>query len=88
MAAPVMSISFSGTMAGPPSMGSPAPDRTRPSMSLDTGIFMVSPRKRTAASLSIPEVPSKIWTTTVSSEESRTCPRLMEPSESLTETIS
>ena len=88
MAAPVMSSSFSGTILAPPSRGSPAPERTLPSISLETGIFMVSPRKRTDASLSIPVVPSKTWTTTRSLEESRTCPLLMVPSESLMLTIS
>ena len=88
MAAPLMSSFFSGVMAGPPSRGCPDPDRTRPIMSLDTGIFIVSPRNLTVASLSIPEVPSKIWTQTKSSEESRTCPLFMVPSESLTLTSS
>ena len=60
MAAPAMSSSFSGTILAPPSRGSPAPLRTLPSISLETGIFMVSPRKRTEADLSIPVVPSKI----------------------------
>ena len=88
MAAPVMSTSFSGTILAPPSRGSPAPERTLPSMSLETGIFMVSPRKRTDASLSTPEVPSKTWTTTMSLDESRTCPLLMVPSDILMLTIS
>ena len=88
MAAPRISRSSSGTISAPPSRGFPDPDRILPSMSLDTGIFMVSPRKRTDASLSIPEVPSNTWTTTMSPEESRTWPLLMEPSESLMLTIS
>ncbi len=88
MAAPAMSSSCSGTILDPPSRGSPAPLRTLPSISLETGIFMVSPRKRTEAALSIPVVPSNIWTTTMSSDESRTSPLFTDPSESLTETSS
>ena len=88
IAAPTMSSSFSGTIFAPPSRGSPAPERTLPSMSLETGIFMVSPRKRTDASLSIPVVPSNTWTTTMSSEESRTSPLFMVPSDILMLTIS
>ena len=88
MAPPSMSSSFSGTILAPPSRGSPDPDRILPIMSLETGIFMVSPRKRTDASLSIPVVPSNTWMTTMSSDVSRTCPLLMDPSDSLTLTIS
>ena len=58
IAAPTISSFFSGVIAGPPSRGSPAPVRILPSISLETGIFIVSPRKRTDASLSIPVVPS------------------------------
>ena len=60
IAAPLMSSFFSGVISGPPSRGCPDPERTLPSMSLETGIFIVSPRNLTDASLSIPEVPSKI----------------------------
>ncbi len=88
MAPPSMSSSFSGTILAPPSRGSPDPDRTLPSMSLETGIFMVSPRKRTDASLSTPVVPSNTWMTTISPEESRTCPLLIVPSDILMLTIS
>jgi len=80
MAAPVMSRRFSGTISGPPSIGLPPPDRIRPSISLPTGILMVSPVKRTPLSLPIPVVVSKTWTTTRSSLVSRTWPRLIVPS--------
>ncbi len=49
-------------------------------MSLDTGIFMVSPRNFTPAAFSMPVVPSNTWMTTTSSEVSSTCPLFWEPS--------
>src|SRR6266480_4133011 len=76
MAEPVISTRFSGTIGGPPSMGSPAPLRIRPSMSRDTFSLIVSPRNFTVDCRSMPAVPSKTWTTTMSFDESRTCPRL------------
>jgi len=72
MAAPVMSRRFSGTISGPPSIGLPPPERIRPSISLPTGILMVSPVKRIPLSLPIPVVVSKTWTTTSSSLVSST----------------
>ncbi len=80
MAAPMMSRRFSGTMGGPPSRGSPAPERMRPSISLETGSLMVSPRNLTPEERSMAAVPSKTWTTTMSFEVSSTWARLVEPS--------
>src|SRR6267143_1902492 len=88
IAAPMISTRFSGTIGGPPSIGSPAPLRIRPSMSRDTLSLIVSPRNFTVDWRSIPAVPSKIWTTTMSFEESRTWPRLREPSGRPTSTSS
>src|SRR5919201_838436 len=88
IAAPVISTCFSGTIAGPPSIGSPEPLRMRPSMSRDTFSLIVSPRNFTVDWRSIPAVPSNTWTTTMSFEESRTCPRLREPSGRPTSTSS
>src|SRR5437773_4989876 len=88
MAEPVMSTRFSGTIGGPPSIASPAPLRIRPSMSLDTFSLIVSPRNFTVDWRSIPAVPSNTWTTTMSFEESRTCPRFREPSGRATSTSS
>jgi hypothetical protein len=79
IAAPTMSCRSSGTISGPSSIGRPEPSSTRPRRSSVTGIFIVSPRKRTDASLSIPEVPSKTWIATTSSEDSSTCPRSVSP---------
>ncbi len=79
MAAPMISLSTSGTMAGPPSLGLPDPDRTRPMMLGARGILMTSPVNLTALSLDSPPVPSKTWTTTISSEVSRTCPLFNSP---------
>src|SRR5437870_1192636 len=88
IAEPVMSTRFSGTIGGPPSIGSPAPLRMRPSMSCDTFSLIVSPRNFTVDWRSIPAVPSNTWTTTMSFEESRTCPRFRVPSGRPTSTSS
>src|SRR6266705_2266153 len=88
IAAPVMSTRFSGTIGGPPSIGSPAPLRIRPSMSRDTFSLIVSPRNFTVEFRSIPAVPSNTWTTTMSFDESRTCPRFRDPSGRPTSTSS
>src|SRR5438445_1673334 len=88
IAEPVMSTRFSGTIGGPPSMGSPAPLRMRPSMSCETFSSIVSPRNFTVDMRSIPAVPSNTWTTTMSFEESRTCPRFRVPSGRFTSTSS
>src|SRR5438093_5466894 len=88
IAAPVMSTRFSGTIGGPPSIGSPAPLRIRPSMSRDTFSLIVSPRNFTVEFRSIPAVPSNTWTTTMSFDVSRTWPRFRTPSGSATSTSS
>src|SRR3989454_1331160 len=88
IADPVISTRFSGTIGGPPSMGSPAPLRILPSMSRDTFSLIVSPRNFTVEARSIPAVPSNTWTTTMSFEESRTCPRFRVPSGRPTSTSS
>src|SRR5438128_10497288 len=88
IAAPVISTRFSGTIGGPPSIGSPAPLRMRPSISRDTFSLIVSPRNFTVDWRSIPAVPSNTWTTTMSFEESRTCPRFRVPSGRFTSTSS
>src|SRR5437016_13663488 len=88
MADPVISTRFSGTIGGPPSIGSPAPLRIRPSMSRDTFSLIVSPRNFTVDCRSMPAVPSNTWTTTISFEESRTCRRLRVPSGRPTSTSS
>src|SRR5438309_11046509 len=88
IAEPVMSTRFSGTIGGPPSIGSPAPLRMRPSMSCETFSLIVSPRNFTVDWRSIPAVPSNTWTTTMSFEESRTCPRFRVPSGRFTSTSS
>src|SRR2546426_2299071 len=88
IAAPVISTRFSGTIGGPPSIGSPAPLRIRPSMSRDTFSLIVSPRNFTIDARSIPAVPSNTCTTTISFEESRTWPRFREPSGRPTSTSS
>src|SRR6267378_4668345 len=88
MAEPVISTRFSGTIGGPPSMGSPAPLRIRPSMSRDTFSLIVSPRNFTVDCRSMPAVPSNTWTTTMSFDESRTRPRLRVPSGRPTSTSS
>ena len=80
IAAPMMSAFSSATMSGPPSRGRPAPSRIRPTRSLLTGSLKTSPMKVTPAVRSIFAVPSKTWTITRSSEVSRTCPFLMDPS--------
>src|SRR2546426_5014087 len=88
IAEPVMSTRSSGTIGGPPSIGSPEPLRIRPSMSRETFSLIVSPRNFTVDWRSIPAVPSNTWTTTISFEESRTCPRFRAPSGSVTSTSS
>src|SRR5437667_104663 len=88
IAAPVMSTRFSGTIGGPPSIGSPAPLRMRPSISRETFSLIVSPRNFTVDWRSIPAVPSNTWTTTMSFAESRTCPRFRDPSGRPTSTSS
>src|SRR2546426_1486485 len=88
IAAPVISTRFSGTIGGPPSIGSPAPLRIRPSMSRDTFSLIVSPRNFTMDARSIPAVPSNTCTTTMSFEASRTWPRFRDPSGRPTSTSS
>src|SRR6056297_1908435 len=88
IAAPTMSSRRSGTISGPPSMGWPDPSRTRPSRSSVTGIFMVSPRKRTEDSRSMPSVPSNTWMETRPSLDSSTWPRSVSPSGVSISTIS
>src|SRR5213594_451775 len=88
IADPVISTRFSGTIGGPPSMGSPAPLRILPSMSRDTFSLIVSPRNFTVEARSIPAVPSNTCTTTISFEESRTWPRFRDPSGRPTSTSS
>ena len=61
-------------------MGSPAPLIILPSISFDRLILIVSPKNLTPDCLSIPEVPSKICTTTISWDVSRTCPLFVVPS--------
>src|SRR5881409_2154759 len=88
IADPVNSTRFSGTIGGPPSIGSPAPLKIRPSMSRDTFNLIVSPRNFTVDCRSIPAVPSNTCTTTMSFDESRTCPLLRDPSGRPTSTSS
>ena len=88
IAAPMMSAISSGTIAGPPSRGRPAPSRIRPTRSLLTGRRNTSPRNLTPVCRSTEDVPSKTCTITWSSEVSRTCPFFMVPSVSLNCTIS
>ena len=78
-----MSTIASGTIRGPPSNGSPEPERILPNRSFDTGSLIVSPVNLTPQSLFRPPVPSKTWTTTISSEVSSTCPLLVVPSASV-----
>lgn len=74
---------------GPPSMGFPDPLKMRPSMSLDTAVFITSPvNSSLVLRLSMPDVPSKTCTTARSPSTSRTCPRRMVPSASRMSTIS
>jgi len=77
-------------MAGPPSIGSPFPENTLPSMSLLRAIFMVSPRNLTLVSLltSRPLVPSNTCITAMFSDTSSTCPVLSVPSAPTIFTIS
>ncbi len=70
--APFTSILSSGTMRGPPSRGSPEPERIRPSMSFETGSLMVSPVNTTPDSSLSPPVPSKTCTATMSADVSST----------------
>src|SRR5213596_182318 len=88
IAAPVMSTRFSGTIGGPPSIGSPAPLRMRPSISRETFSLIVSPRNFTVDWRSIPAVPSNTCTTTMSFDESRTWPLFRDPSGRPTSTSS
>ena len=88
IAAPIMSAFSSATILGPPSLGRPAPSRILPTSSVLTGSLKTSPMKVTPDSRLIFAVPSKTWTITSSSEVSRTCPFLIEPSASLMVTIS
>lgn len=88
IAEPVMSMRSSGMIRGPPSMGAPDPSKMRPRMSGETESLMVSPRKVTPEALSMPAVPSKTWTTTMSPLVSRTWPRRMLPSGSWMRTTS
>src|SRR3989449_4679212 len=88
MGEPVISTRFSGTIGGPPSIGSPAPLKIRPSMSRDTFNLIVSPRNFTVDCRSMPAVPSNTCTTTMSLDESRTCPRFRVPSGRPTSTSS
>ena len=85
-----MSQYSSGTMAGPPSIGSPFPENTLPSMSLLRAIFMVSPRNLIRVSLltSSPLVPSNTCITAMVSVTSSTCPVRSVPSAPVIFTIS
>lgn len=77
-------------MAGPPSIGSPFPENTLPSMSLLRAIFMVSPRNLMLvfSLTSRPLVPSNTCTTAMFSVISRTCPVRSVPSGPVIFTIS
>ncbi len=89
MGLPLMSTRFSGRTAGPPSMGLPAPLKTRPSMSSDTPNWKVRPRKRTLVPSTLrPCVDSKSWTTARPLRDSRTFPRRVSPVLSFTSQIS
>src|SRR5438876_6055557 len=88
IADPVISTRFCGTIGGPPSIGSPAPLRIRPSMSRDTFSLIVSPRNFPVDCRSMPALPSNTCTTTMSFDESRTCPRFRDPSGRPTSTSS
>src|SRR5439155_1529339 len=88
IAAPVMSTRFSGTIGGPPSIGSPAPPRMRPSISRETFSLIVSPRNLTVDWRSIPALPSNTCTRTMSFDQSRTWPLFRDPSGRATSTRS
>ena len=89
MGIPWMSKKASARTSGPSSIGFPLPLKMRPSMSLDTGVFRISPvNVHDVCLLSIPLVPSKTWTTAFSPSTSRTWPLRMVPSPSLRLTIS
>lgn len=77
-------------MGGPPSIGSPFPENTLPSMSLLRAIFMVSPRNLTLVAwlTSRPLVPSNTCITAMFSVISRTCPVRSVPSDPVIFTIS
>ena len=83
-----MSAISSATISGPPSLGLPAPSRILPISPLLTGSLNTSPRNFTPVCLSTDAVPSKTCTMTWSSDVSRTCPFLIDPSLSLSCTIS
>ena len=80
MTSPLISIIFSGKMAGPLSFGRPKPSNTRPIISSETPSSSGCPKKRTAESFKlIPLVPSKICTKALSSCTSKTWPRRNSP---------
>ena len=60
-------------IAGPPSRGSPVPVKARPRRASEKGTFIVSPRKRTEASVSTPRAPAKIWSVTFGPSSLMTC---------------
>ena len=67
-----MGIWFS-VMAGPPSRGAPVPVNARPRSAFEKGTFIVSPRKRTAASVSTPRAPANICRVTFGPSSLMTC---------------
>ena len=76
-------------MAGPLSRGLPSPSKVLPSISSETEILAVSPRKRTEVPVVLsPRVEPKTWTTARPAPESRTWPRTRSPSALVTSTIS
>jgi len=73
MGAPLISMNFSAKTGGPLSMGIPEPLNYLPNISSAIGIFNVSPvNSQWVYKLSIPEVPSKIYTTAFLPEISNT----------------
>ena len=76
-------------MAGPLSLGLPRPSKALPSISSETDILAVSPRKRTDVPVVLsPRVEPKTCTMASPAPESRTCPRTRSPSALVTSTIS
>lgn len=83
-----MSRYSSANTFGPLSIGNPDPLKIRPSMSSETGSFMLEPVNSTWVALtSMPDVPSKTWTIAFRPETSRTWPPRTVPSGRVRATI-
>jgi len=86
---PMMSSYSSAKIGGPLSIGLPEPLKVRPSISQEIGILSTSPvNSQNVSRLSMPLVPSNIWTIAFLPLISSTCPLRLVPSPSVTFTIS